>query len=339
VSLQVYAFVRLEFQRTLELGGMLVDLGERQHSPELLSMGHRMVSSSLFSWGQPRAAAEHAEHAMGSIPLEPEQLRRLATRQGMEPRSVTLAMMSVMYSVLGEPDTARRYAREAVEWSERVAHPQTRAFVLLYLAMGCRLRQELRDALAWADRSVAFSREHGDEMLRSYAALIQGWCLSGVGRSQEGLVLIRREIDHWRSLGFRSMLPSQLHMLAQSLLGLGRVQEGLAVVHEALECVEATDERCCEAELHRLRGELLRADGREREAEHSFLRAISVARHQGAGLFELRATVGLSRLLRELGQPEEAERLLARVCARFDTSTDLPDLQEARALRLPPAGP
>ncbi len=310
VSLQVHAFVGAEFQRTLELGGLLVDMGERQHSQELLSMGHRMMTSSLVSYGQMRAAAEHAERVLASLPLELEQLRRLATRQGLEPRSATLAFASVIYSVLGQVDKARRYGREAVEWIERIVHPQTLGLVLFYTAMSCRIRGELGEALERVERSIELSREQGNGMLRAYAGLIQGWCLSGLGRPREGLVLIRRGIDDWRSLGFRSMLPFQGYLLAESLLTLGRVREGLAVVHEALAGVDATGERDSEVELHHLHGELLWADGRAHEAKPHFLLALALARQRGLGLVELRVTESLSRLLRELEQPEEARALL-----------------------------
>ena len=103
-------------------------------------------------------------------------------------------------------------------------------------------------------------------------------------------------------------------------------------VHEALGEARETGERSFEAELHRLRGELLRASGREREAQDDFLRARAVAREQGALLFELRATVGLGRLLRDTGRPEAARRLLARVLGRFEADVDSVDLSEARAL-------
>jgi tetratricopeptide (TPR) repeat protein len=262
-----------------------------------------------------RAAAEHADCVLASLPLEPEQLRRLATRQGLEPRSATLAFASVIYSVLGQLDTARRYAREAMEWVERVEHPQTLSLVLFYTALSCRIRGELGEALERVERSLALSHEQGNGMLRAYAVLIQGWCLSGLGRPREGLVLIRRGIDDWRSLGFRSLLPFQGHVLAESLLALGEVREGLAVVHEALAGVEATGERDSEVELHRLHGALLWADGRAHEAKPHFLRALALARQQGLGLFELRVTVDLGRLLRALGQPEEVGPLLAALQA------------------------
>jgi tetratricopeptide (TPR) repeat protein len=218
---------------------------------------------------------------------------------------MTLAFASVIYSALGQLDKARRYGREAEEGAERVDHPQTRASVLFYTALSSRIRGELGEALERVERSLELCREHGNRMLHVYGLLIQGWCLSGLGRPREGLVLIRRGMEDWRSLGFRSMLPFQGYLLAEGLLALGEVREGLAVVREALEGVEATGERCSEVELHHLHGELLRAEGRAHEAKLHFLHALALARQRGLGLIEQHVTDSLSRLPRELEPPEE----------------------------------
>jgi predicted ATPase len=146
----------------------------------------------------------------------------------------------------------------------------------------------------------------------------------------------------------------QLALLAESLKAGGRNDEGLAVAAEALAIVEATGERFYEAELHRLRGELLlrqeAAEGRPSpaeptaasphdpdpsglaEAEACFRRALDVARRQGAKSLELRAALSLARLLGDRGRPAEGRRLLAATFGWFTEGWDTPDLQDARAL-------
>jgi predicted ATPase len=144
-----------------------------------------------------------------------------------------------------------------------------------------------------------------------------------------------------------------LALLAESLEAGGRIDEGLAVAAEALALVEATGERFYEAELHRLRGELLRRQeagaGRPSpaepaaarphdpapfglaEAEACFHRALDVARRQGAKSFELRAALSLARLLRDRGERAEGRRLLAATFGWFTEGRDTPDLRDARA--------
>jgi predicted ATPase len=112
----------------------------------------------------------------------------------------------------------------------------------------------------------------------------------------------------------------------------GRAAEGLAVVAEALNRASATGERLYEAELRRLRGELLFCSGRETEAEACFLEAVEVARRQRAKWLELRAALSLVRLRRQQGGAGEAGWLLSDVLGGFTEGFETAHLCEARAL-------
>jgi adenylate cyclase len=142
-----------------------------------------------------------------------------------------------------------------------------------------------------------------------------------------------------------------LALLVESLMAGDQIEEGLAVAAEALAVVEATGERFYEAELHRLRGELLlqqAGEGRRSpaesavarphdsdpsglcEAEACFRRALDVARSQGAKSLELRAALSMARLLRGRGELAEGRRLLAETFGWFTEGWDTPDLRAAR---------
>jgi predicted ATPase len=101
---------------------------------------------------------------------------------------------------------------------------------------------------------------------------------------------------------------------------------------EALALVEDTGERQWEAELHRVRGELLLAQGNEEEGEAGFHRAIQVARRQQGRSWELRATVSLCRLWQQQGRLEEARQRLVAIHSWFTEGFDTADLIEARTL-------
>ena len=102
--------------------------------------------------------------------------------------------------------------------------------------------------------------------------------------------------------------------------------------------VDATGERYYEAELHRLRGELIlesampNEDSQVMQAEACFQQAVDVARHQHAKSWELRAAMSLARLWQQQGQVAEARELLAPVYNWFTEGFDTKDLQEAKAL-------
>jgi predicted ATPase len=122
--------------------------------------------------------------------------------------------------------------------------------------------------------------------------------------------------------------------LAEALGLAGEIEAGLKVIAEALASAEASGARGNDAELHRLRGELLgRLPSPDRtEVETCFRKALSVAREQGTRGFELRAAVSLAGLLREKGRCNEARHLLAPVYGWFTEGFDTPDLKDATAL-------
>jgi predicted ATPase len=112
------------------------------------------------------------------------------------------------------------------------------------------------------------------------------------------------------------------------------MQEALELVANALGTVEQTKLRLAEAELHRLNGELLvtKDPSSVSEAARRLRAAIGVARRQEAKLFELRATVSLSRLLKQQGKSDEARQMLAEIYNWFSEGFDTADLKEAKAL-------
>jgi predicted ATPase len=133
-------------------------------------------------------------------------------------------------------------------------------------------------------------------------------------------------------MGNEFLRPHLTALLAEAYGRANEVQRGLALIGEALALAEAHDERYFEAEIHRLRGELLVMAADESEAAVSFRRAIDVAREQEAKSWELRATTSLSRLRQRRGERAAAQRDLARAYNGFSEGFDTPDLREARDL-------
>jgi predicted ATPase len=113
---------------------------------------------------------------------------------------------------------------------------------------------------------------------------------------------------------------------------LGRLTEGLKYIADAGQIVESANDRYQEADMYRVRGDLLNATGDRAAAEQSYHQALVVARRQSTKLFELRAATSLARLWRDQGKRSEAHDLLAPVYAWFTEGFDTPVLKEAKAL-------
>jgi predicted ATPase len=148
---------------------------------------------------------------------------------------------------------------------------------------------------------------------------------AGIAQTQEGIVA-------WQGTGAELFLPFHLTQLAEAYGKVGQAEAGLAALDEALAIVKRGGEHTWDADLYRVKGELMLLQGAEESrAEACFHTALEVARRQGAKSYELRAAVSLSRLWQQQGKWTEARRLLAEIYGWFSEGFDTADLQEAKA--------
>jgi predicted ATPase len=164
--------------------------------------------------------------------------------------------------------------------------------------------------------------------------ILLGWALAEQGQGEEGIAQIRKGLASWQATGAELYRPYWLALLAEAYGKVGKIEEGLAVLTEALDAAHKNGERYYEAELYRLKGELLLVLSAENqsEAEVCFRQAIDIARQQSATSLELRAVTSLSRLLQKQGKKEDARKILAEIYGWFTEGFDTGDLREAKTL-------
>ena len=122
--------------------------------------------------------------------------------------------------------------------------------------------------------------------------------------------------------------------LAMAYAELGQLEDAWRCIDDAIEKVERWKEKWCEAEVHRIVGELaLKSPASDTEkAEKDFDRALAVARQQKAKWWELRAATSMARLWRDQGKVQQSRELLAPVYGWFAEGFDTLDLKDAKAL-------
>jgi tetratricopeptide (TPR) repeat protein len=258
------------------------------------------------------------------------------------PFAEALAYLAYALWLRGRPGRAREVQRAALDAAEQLGHPATLAVIIMQGAFSSLLAGEAVEAYALARRAEDISIEHGFRDANDIAAIWHGAALVAAGRTAEGLAMMRDAVDRYTATAARLASP-MLAMQAWGCLRSGEVAEGLATVERALDLGRATFDHMFEAELWRLKGELLLAGAAsdvrvksrtstQKEAEGCFERALAVSRAQGATSLELRVLTSLARVWHQRGHGVQARDLLAPIIDRFAEDLDTPDLREAQQL-------
>jgi len=324
-------YVRAEHQGARELGEEALSLAQQAENPLLVAAGHWRLGFISFALGEYTTARAHLKQ-MISFYVPQKHHRPLVSLRGSDAGVGALAYDACCLWCLGYPKQALKRSQEALSLARQLDHAYSLADVLCYA--GCLFHGMRRDALALKDGAEELMRLSDEKGLvwLSVGTCHRGAALTLLGLVQEGMAQIREGMAVDKSMGVRLNLSGTLCSLAEAQAKAGQPEEGFTTLTEALALVEETDERYCEAELYRLRAELLLMQGDEVEAEISLLKAIEVARRQQAKSWELRATTSLARLWQRQGRRDDARALLFEIYGWFTEGFDTPDLMEAKAL-------
>jgi predicted ATPase len=205
----------------------------------------------------------------------------------------------------------------------------------LALFCACALSQFFCDRRAAEDASgalISLGSEQGFGFWSAAGSIFRGWAMVDRGPADKAINRLRQGLAAYRATGAEHLVTYFLALLAEAHRDRGQAAEGLVPLSEALELMRRTGERCYEAELHRLRGELFLTVPDRTRAERCFRRAIEVARGQDTKMWELRAATSLARLWLEQGRRAQAHDLLGPVYGWFTEGLDTPNLREAKAL-------
>ena len=293
----------------------------------------------MFWLGEFPRARVHLEHGIAlATPLPPQAL---LVRYGEAPGLVCRLHLSLTLWALGYPDRALQQMHEALRLSLALAHPFSQAFALVYAAWLHQYRREPQPAQERAEMAITVATEYGLTQWLTLGTIIRGWAMAAQGQGEAAVGQIEQGLATLRATGASG--TGAAAMAAEAYGGVGQIEAGLALLVEALASVGRKGERNGEAELHRVKGELLLqsipqrlaaqgSDPRAAEAEVCFHQALDSAHQQQAKARELQAALGLSRLWQQQGKQAAARDLLAPIYGWFTEGFDTPDLQEARAL-------
>jgi DNA-binding winged helix-turn-helix (wHTH) protein/predicted ATPase len=332
-GLRTYYRFRLELGKAREVAEELL-AAVRAHDPSMLVAAYYALGDIHLFRGEFDLALEYFTRSM-ALPEAYQKNGWVGTAPGAAPLITTLFASCVLtYWALGYPEQALAFNQKAFACAREQKIDTTPLFHALSFSV--RFNQWLRDSRTTreqAEELFALATQHGMPFYRALAVACRGWALAEEGNTELGIEEMQRASSALEEAGVAAR-SLEAAPLIEFYAKTGQVESGLTILTRALRQVEKTDERVCQAELYRLKGELLlqQNPADREEAEGAFRLAMETARRQSAKSWELRAATSLARLLSTKGESEGARAVLSETYAWFSEGFETADLKEAKAI-------
>jgi predicted ATPase len=308
----------------------LSDVEARPDSPEA-GVAHRTAGVTHLFAGEHVEARDQLERALAIF--QPGRDDDLVFRFGQDAGVATMLYLALTLWQLGDIGRAVSLVDDAEARITSLTHSGTRAYGKCHLAMFALMHGDLSRAAQNAVELARLTREHDLRLWRAFGVFLEGFATAqsssagGLDAMRDGAELLREQ----NILIFDGLLKIAL---AGAEARAGDVDRALATLDEAVTTSERIGHRTFDAELHRVRGEMLvkRDSANPVPAEQAFQTAIAVSRRQGTRSFELRAALSLAKLHQSTGRPADAHAVLAPALEGFTPTPEMPEIAQAQAL-------
>jgi class 3 adenylate cyclase/predicted ATPase len=308
----------------------LGDVGARPDSPEA-GVAHRAAGITHWFAGEYFEARDHLERALALF--QPGRDEGLAFQFGHDAGVAAMFCLAFTLWPLGEIGRAASLVGDAEARIAGLAHVGTRAFKNQHAAMYALMRGDLSRGVQNAVELARLTREHDLPWWRAFGVFLEGFATAqsspagGLDAMRDGAGLLREQ----NIVIFDGLVRIAL---ANAEARAGDIERAIVTIDEALKTVERTNYRAFEAELHRVRGEMLlkRDPANPALAEEAFHTAVAVAKGQATRSFEVRAALALAKLYQSTARHFEAHTVLAPALEGFAPAPEMPEIAEAQAL-------
>jgi class 3 adenylate cyclase/tetratricopeptide (TPR) repeat protein len=328
-----WRLVRGDLRQAEQLAADGMALAESLNDPGMLMEALFMPGATMFYRAQFGGARASCEKALAAYD-DRERTKFWTAYTGHNGGVTHRNYLSLALWHLGYPDQALKMDREARELARTIGHAYSLGHAVdftAFLSHYCRLGTEVQAA---ADEELTLGAEQGFQLWHALGTLHKGAGLLLKGRREEVLPLLIKGFDDFGATGAEVRAPSYLGLLGDAYTQCARFEAAHKALDEGMAVAEKNDDRCHEAELYRLKGELLQAESPDQAgaAEDYFRKAIDMARRQQSRAWALRATMSLARLWQRQGRRAEARDALSAVYGTYSEGFTLPDLVDAAAL-------
>jgi class 3 adenylate cyclase/predicted ATPase len=319
-----------EFELSRKVAQELLTRARTQSDPTPIMMGHRVLGMSQFVIGELAAAREELQNALKLYDVT--RHAPLAVVFSQDFKATAQAYLALTAVLQGEISRGLADGREALAHAERLRHPHSICYVLPFLAGAYLVAGRAAEAHPIAERAIVLSGEYGFPQWSAGGLMLRGWARLDQGNIDDAVADIRDSIGALEATGTLIWVQFARFLFAEALARSGQARLATELVDQILIQISSTSGRWYEAELHRLRGDLLLGLRDPAAAEAAYETAIAVAKRQGARLWELRATNALGAMLCDQARMSELNERLGSLYAGFEQGLVTSDLSKARML-------
>ncbi len=258
-------FVRGELRLCRELVAEAMEFARRLNDPGSMMEAFYMAGQTMLYRADFAGARDRFATAVAEFD-DRERTKFWAAQTGHNAGVNIRCNLAVSLWHLGYPDQALEANREVCQLAREIGHPFSLAYCLHHtgwLYQYCRLGAEVQAA---AEEEIAIATEQGFALWHATGTFFKGAGMLLQGRSEESLPLLLKGLDAFRATGAELLRPFQLSVLGDAYTQAARFEEAHAALDEGLAVAEKNDDRLQEAELHRLKGELLLAESPDQAA-------------------------------------------------------------------------
>jgi predicted ATPase/DNA-binding winged helix-turn-helix (wHTH) protein len=299
------------YQMALEQSRQFDRLG--LHDDAVMSLStHRLRVLALHFSGDQHQAREHAEQVLQRM-AHSGYLNRFTHGFGVQ-YDQSVAALTIHARILwlqGQPEQAWRAARQALDIALQINHGTSICYTLALA--GCLIAHYNGDT-----RSAR-------ELLRLLLQQAQ----------KHSVLLFYNWAQHYAQVIGGTDVRATAHQSVGLIKDIMVTLDSTCVDDDLLERAQNAAADWSTAETLRARAQALLATDcpvRAATAETLLLKALDVAKAQGALAWELRSATSLAQLWQRQGQPRRAHELLATVYQRFTEGFATPDLMTVRRL-------
>ena len=330
IGLASLYFVRGSLGQSMEASKPILQMALESRNPGLQQQARAIIGYSAYFLADFPQAREHAEAALALYDLEREREIVAILNQSQTFTCANYLVMSLWF--MGYPDQAERARRNAWAVVDALAVPLCTAYAFGTAIMLDYAQRDVPSVIRMAEKAEALSIEEGSLLWAIQARIYRGWAQAMKGEAEAGIAQMQAGLDSYRMTGSGLMTTQFCLMMAEAQFRAGRPDEALAEISKGLRHAAENQEHVHEPELHRLKGEILLAQGTADAGEASLRDAIQLAQAQQAKMLELRAALALAKVWRDHGRVAEARTLLQPLDEWFVEGRDMPELRETQAI-------